>query len=99
MADRAALESLLQAAAQLAQQPEIHVHADPKTRYDTVAAVLTSASARACSRVGVVGLEAYARKPYCRAVRTLVGMACAWLARKGLMSSPHGACSGRRPPT
>jgi len=60
VADRSTLESLLQAAAQLAQQPEIHVHADPKTRYDTVAAVLTSAQRQGLLKVGVVGLDAYA---------------------------------------
>lgn len=60
VADRSALESQLQAVAQLAQQPEIHIHADPKTRYDTVAAVLTSAQRQGLLKVGVVGLEAYA---------------------------------------
>lgn len=61
LADRAALESRLQAVAQWPQQPEIHVHADPKTRYDSVAAVLTSAQRLGLLKVGVVGLEAYAR--------------------------------------
>lgn len=61
VADRAALEARLQAAAQAPQQPEIHVRADPQTPYDTVAAVLTSAQRQGLVKVGVVGLEAYAR--------------------------------------
>lgn len=59
--DRAELEARLQAAAQLPQQPEIHVRADPKTKYETVAAVLTSAQRQGLIKVGVVGLDAYAK--------------------------------------
>lgn len=59
LADRAALEDRLRAAAQLAQQPEIHVRADPRTKYDAVAAVLTSAQRQGLLKVGVVGLEGY----------------------------------------
>ena len=59
--DRAALEARLQAAAQEPVQPEIHVHADPKTKYDAVAAVLTAAQRQGLLKIGVVGLEAYAR--------------------------------------
>ena len=59
--DRAALEARLQAAAQEPVQPEIHVHADPKTKYDTVAAVLTAAQRQGLLKIGVVGLEAYAK--------------------------------------
>lgn len=57
--DRAALEERLREVAQLAQQPEIHVHADPRTKYDAVAAVLTSTQRQGLLKVGVVGLEGY----------------------------------------
>lgn len=60
LADRAALELRLQAAALEASQPEIHVRADPKAKYDTVAAVLTAAQRQGLLKIGVVGLEAYA---------------------------------------
>ena len=59
--DRAALEARFQAAAQAPVQPEIHVHADPKTKYDAVAAVLTAAQRQGLLKIGVVGLEAYAK--------------------------------------
>jgi biopolymer transport protein ExbD len=61
VADRAALELLLQAAAQQAPAPEIHVHADPRSKYDTVAAILTAAQRTGLQKIGVVGLEAYAK--------------------------------------
>ena len=59
--DRAALESRFMLAAQEQVQPEIHVHADPKTKYETVAAVLTAAQRQGLLKIGVVGLEAYAK--------------------------------------
>jgi len=61
VSDRAALEARLQAAALEPVQPEIHVHADPKTKYDAVAAVLTAAQRQGLLKIGVVGLEAYAK--------------------------------------
>ncbi len=61
--DRAALESLFVLASQEQVQPEIHVHADPKTKYETVAAVLTAAQRQGLLKIGVVGLDAYAKKP------------------------------------
>lgn len=61
VSDRAALEARFQAAAQEPVQPEIHVHADPKTKYDAVAAVLTAAQRQGLLKIGVVGLEAYAK--------------------------------------
>ena len=61
VADRAALEARLQSAAQAPVQPEIHVHADPTTKYDAVAAVLTAAQRQGLLKIGVVGLEAYAK--------------------------------------
>ena len=59
--DRAALELLLQAAAQKAPAPEIHVRADPKAKYDTVASILTAAQRQGLQKIGVVGLESYAK--------------------------------------
>ena len=61
VADRAALDSLLQASASEPLQPEIHVRADPKAKYDAVAAVLTAAQRHGLLKIGVVGLEAYAQ--------------------------------------
>lgn len=58
---RAALESRFALAAQEPVQPEIHVHADPKTKYETVAAVLTAAQRQGLLKIGVVGLDAYAK--------------------------------------
>ena len=59
LASRAALNQQLQAAAAQAGQPEIHVQAEPRAKYDTVAAVLTAAQRRGLEKIGVVGLEAY----------------------------------------
>ena len=61
VADRAALDVRFTLAAQQPVQPEIHVHADAKTKYETVAAVLTAAQRQGLLKIGVVGLEAYAK--------------------------------------
>lgn len=58
--DQNDLHARLQAAGQQSEQPEIHVHADPKTPYDTVAAVLTAAQKHGLMKIGVVGLDEYA---------------------------------------
>ena len=60
VADRAALDARFMQAAQQSVQPEIHVHADAKTKYETVAAVLTAAQRQGLLKIGVVGLGAYA---------------------------------------
>lgn len=60
VADRAALDARFMLAAQQPVQPEIHVHADAKTKYETVAAVLTAAQRQGLLKIGVVGLGAYA---------------------------------------
>jgi biopolymer transport protein ExbD len=57
--DRNDLDARLQVAAQQPEQPEIHVHAEAKTPYDTVAAVLTAAQKHGLLKIGVVGLEEY----------------------------------------
>ena len=58
--DQADLQARLQAAGQLPDQPEIHVHANAKTPYETVAAVLTAAQKHGLMKIGVVGLDEYA---------------------------------------
>ncbi len=61
LADRASLEQRLVQAARQADQPEIHVQPERATAYDTVAAILTSAQRLGLQKIGVVGLEAYAK--------------------------------------
>jgi biopolymer transport protein ExbD len=57
--DRNDLDARLQVAAEQPDPPEIHVHAEAKTPYDTVAAVLTAAQKHGLLKIGVVGLEEY----------------------------------------
>ncbi len=57
----APLELRLRAAAQLAQQPEIHIRSHPLARYDAVAAVLSASQRLGLQKIGVVGLDVYAR--------------------------------------
>jgi len=61
LADRAMLYQRLQAAAQLGEQPEIHVRAERRAKYDTVAAVLSASQRFGLQKIGVVGLGEYAR--------------------------------------
>jgi biopolymer transport protein ExbD len=61
LADRAMLYARLQAAAAWPVPPEIHVRAHANAKYDTVAAVLSAAQRMGLEKIGVVGLEAYAR--------------------------------------
>lgn len=51
----------LQAASQQPEQPEIHIRSDRHAKYDTVAAVLSAAQRFGLQKVGVVGLDEYAR--------------------------------------
>ena len=60
LADRAMLYQRLQAAAQLGEQPEIHVRAQRIAKYDTVAAVLSASQRFGLQKIGVVGLDEYA---------------------------------------
>ena len=57
---RAALEQRLQAAAQQAVQPEIHIRPDKAAKYDTVAAVLAASQRLRLQKIGVVGAEQFA---------------------------------------
>lgn len=61
VADRASLEQRLIQAARLAEQPEIHVLPNRATPYDTVAAILATSQRLGLQKIGVVGLEAYAK--------------------------------------
>lgn len=60
LADRAALEAHLAAAAHDANPPEIHVRPDRRARYDAVAAALTSAQRVGLVKIGLVGSEQFA---------------------------------------
>lgn len=61
LADRAILDQRLQAAAQLREPPEIHVRPHRNAKYDTVALVLSAAQRFGLQKIGVVGLDEYAR--------------------------------------
>jgi biopolymer transport protein ExbD len=61
LASRIVLDQRLQAAAQLRVQPEIHIRPHRSAKYDMVAAVLTAAQQQGLQKIGVVGLDAYAR--------------------------------------
>ena len=61
VADRAGLEQRLLLAARQAEQPEIHVQPNRATPYDTVAAILATSQRLGLQKIGVVGLDAYAR--------------------------------------
>jgi biopolymer transport protein ExbD len=60
LADRAALEARLQAAAAQAEQPEIHLRPNRTAKYDAVAAVLASAQRLGLVKVGLIGSEQFA---------------------------------------
>ncbi|HEY0822947.1 MAG TPA: biopolymer transporter ExbD [Ramlibacter sp.] len=60
LADRAALDARLREAAAQADQPEIHVRADRRAKYEPVAAVLTSAQRAGLVKIGLVGTEQFA---------------------------------------
>ena len=59
--DRAALQARLKWAAALPVQPEIHIRPQRHARYDTVAAVLTASQRLGLQKIGVVGLDEYAK--------------------------------------
>jgi len=60
LADPAALEARLQAAASQAEQPEIHLRPDRAARYDAVAAVLAASQRYGLQKIGIVGSEQFA---------------------------------------
>jgi biopolymer transport protein ExbD len=59
LADRAALQAKLHAAAGEANPPEIHVRPDRRAKYDAVAAALTSAQQEGLVKIGIIGMEQF----------------------------------------
>jgi biopolymer transport protein ExbD len=57
--DRADLEAKMQAAADQAVQPEIHVRPNKLARYNTFAEVMVSANKKGLVKLGVVGSEQF----------------------------------------
>jgi len=60
LADRAALDARLQAAAAQAEQPEIHIRPDRAAKYEAVAAVLAASQRVQLNKIGIVGGEQFA---------------------------------------
>lgn len=58
--DRAALEALLSEAKTQEPQPELHIKAQGKAKYEAVAAVLASAQRQGLTKIGIVGTEQFA---------------------------------------
>lgn len=56
-----ALRERFQRASQRPTQPEIHIQSHQLAKYDTVAAVLTAAQSVGLQKIGIVGLDAFAR--------------------------------------
>ena len=60
LADRAALDALLQEASTQQPQPELHIKAQGKAKYEAVAGVLASAQRQGLTKLGIVGTEQFA---------------------------------------
>ena len=60
LADRAALDALLQEASTQQPQPELHIKAQSKAKYEAVAGVLASAQRQGLTKLGIVGTEQFA---------------------------------------
>jgi len=60
LADRAALDALLQEASSQQPQPELHIKAQGKAKYEAVAGVLASAQRQGLTKLGMVGTEQFA---------------------------------------
>ena len=60
LAGRAELQARLQEAARQQPQPELHLRAHGKARYDSVAAVLAGAQRQGLTRLGILGAEQFA---------------------------------------
>ena len=60
LADRAALDALLQQAKAQEPQPELHIKAQGKATYEAVAGVLASAQRQGLTKIGIVGTEQFA---------------------------------------
>ena len=59
LADRAGLELRLRQAKAQAVQPELHIKAHPKAKYEAVAGVLASAQRLGLTKLGIVGSEQF----------------------------------------
>jgi biopolymer transport protein ExbD len=60
VADRAALDALLQQTKAQVPQPELHIKAQGKAKYEAVAGVLASAQREGLTKIGIVGTEQFA---------------------------------------
>lgn len=60
LADRAALDALLLQAKGQEPQPELHIKAQGKAKYEAVAGVLASAQRQGLTKIGIVGTEQFA---------------------------------------
>ncbi len=60
LADRAALDALLLEAKTQEPQPELHIKAQAKAKYEAVAGVLASAQRQGLTKIGIVGTEQFA---------------------------------------
>jgi biopolymer transport protein ExbD len=60
LADRAALDVLLLQAKAQEPQPELHIKAQGKAKYEAVAGVLASAQRQGLTKIGIVGTEQFA---------------------------------------
>ena len=60
LADRAALDALLLEAKAQEPQPELHIKAQGKAKYEAVAGVLASAQRQGLTKIGIVGTEQFA---------------------------------------
>jgi biopolymer transport protein ExbD len=60
LADRAALEALLLEAKAQEPQPELHIKAQGKAKYEAVAGVMASAQRQGLTKIGIVGTAQFA---------------------------------------
>ena len=60
LADRAALDALLSEAKAQEPQPELHIKAQAKAKYEAVAGVLASAQRQGLTKIGIVGTAQFA---------------------------------------
>jgi biopolymer transport protein ExbD len=59
LADPSALEARLQEAARQQPQPELHLRAHAKAKYEVVAGVLAGAQRNGLTKMGILGVEAF----------------------------------------
>lgn len=59
LADQTALEARLQEAARQQPQPELHLRAHAKAKYEVVAGVLAGAQRNGLTKMGILGVEAF----------------------------------------